>query len=134
MGWLKRTAPVAPLFLAIGAHMAMAQPPRVTLKADSGRANVVMSSGQELELQLAANPTTGYTWRLDLGEQTHLRLKSRRYQPFATGPNPPPGAGGTEYFVFEAVSAGTEHLQFAYRRGDAGQPVKTFDLDVAVGS
>lgn len=134
MGWLKRTAAIAQLVLVIGTPMATAQPSRVTLKADSGRANVVMSAGQELELQLSANPTTGYTWRFDPGEQTHLRFKSRHYQPFATSPRPQPGAGGTEYFVFEAVSVGTEHLQFAYRKGDAGQPARrTFDLNVAVG-
>jgi len=132
MGRLKWTAAVAQLFLAIGAHMAIAQSPRLTITGDSGRANLVVSSGQELELRLSANPTTGYTWQFDLGEHAHLDLKSRHYQAIASGAVPQLGAGGIQCFVFEAVSAGTEHLQFEYRRGDTGQPTRIFELNVIV--
>ena len=42
------------------------------------------------------------------------------------------GAGGIERFVFEAAAAGTERVHFEYRRGQTGEPGRTYDLTVTV--
>jgi inhibitor of cysteine peptidase len=114
--------------------MALAQSPSsaITIVDDgSGGASVEVPLGQEFELDLGANPTTGYTWRCDLASSGRVRLKSRYFQPSASGPLRV-GAGGTERFVFEAAAAGTERVHFEYRRGQTGEPGRTYDLTVTV--
>jgi predicted secreted protein len=115
--------------------MALAQSPQpaVTVVDDgSSGTGVEVPLGREFELDLGANPTTGYTWRCDLASSGRVRLKSRDFQPSASGPPLRVGAGGIERFVFEAAAAGTERVHFEYRRGQAGEPGRTYDLTVTV--
>ena len=115
--------------------MALAQSPysAITIVDDgSGGASVEVPLGEEFELDLQANPTTGYTWRCDLADPGRVRLKSRRFQPSAGGSPPRVGIGGTERFVFEAAAAGAERVHFEYRRGQTGEPARTYDLTVTV--
>jgi predicted secreted protein len=115
--------------------MALAQSPHpaVTVVDDgSGGASVEVPLGREFELDLGANPTTGYTWRCDLASSGRVRLKSRDFQPSASGPPLRVGAGGTERFVFEAAAAGTERVHFEYRRGQTTETARTYDLTVTV--
>ena len=119
------------LMESIGMTVAQSSPPAITVSDDgSGRGDAQLSPGQELELALAANPTTGYTWRFTLPERAPLRFKSRVYRPGTASPRP--GAGGTDLFLFEAVALGTEQLHFDYRRGPTGEPARTYDLRVTV--
>jgi predicted secreted protein len=118
--------------------MAPAQPSHTAITvADDGSASgsVQLPLGRELEVELGANPTTGYTWRLDADKAAPLlRLKSRRYQSGATaGSAPQYGAGGKDRFVFTAAGTGTAELRFEYRRGQAGEPARTFNLTVTIG-
>jgi predicted secreted protein len=124
---------VALVFLAGSIDMTPAQPtpPAITVTADgSPGGSVELPLGRELEVALGANPSTGYTWRFVAANPQLLRLKSRRFQPGTTAPRP--GAGGTDLFLFEAAAAGTEQLRFEYRRGQAGEPARTYDLRVTV--
>jgi predicted secreted protein len=105
------------LLMATGDQMALAQspPPAVTVTGNgSGGAQARVGVGQELDNRLSANPTTGYVWR---------------YRP-----DPPPllGLGGVQVFTFEATAAGTVALRFEYRKGEAGEPVRSFGLDITV--
>jgi inhibitor of cysteine peptidase len=113
---------------------AQASHPAVSV-ADDGTAggSVELPLGRELQVDLGANPTTGYTWRLDSVSSPRLRLKSRHYQPHAA-PDAPArlGAGGIDRFVFEATAPGLERLHFEYRRGAMGEPARTYDLTVNV--
>jgi predicted secreted protein len=117
-----------------GTHdMAPAQASQPAIRViDDGSAGgrVQLPLGRELEVELGANPSTGYTWRFNAGDPSPLRLRSRRFQPAATAPLP--GSGGKELFVFETAAPGTEQLHFEYRRGDAGQPARTYVLQVTV--
>ena len=124
---------IAQIALAGITEMAPAQASDPAIRVtDDGSAggSVQLPLGRELEVSLGANPSTGYTWRLDAGDTPGLRLKSRRFQPATTMPRP--GAGGTDLFVFEAAAPGTEQLHFEYRRGQAGEPARTYDLRVTI--
>ena len=98
----------------------------------SGGASVEVPPGREFELDLGSNPTTGYTWRCELARSGRVRLKSRRFESSASGTPPRIGVGGTERFVFEAAAVGTERVHFEYRRGQTGEPARTYDLTVTV--
>ncbi|SRR6266545_1888824 len=110
---------------------AHASDPAIRVMDDgSAGGSVELPLGRELEVELGANPTTGYTWQFTAGNPSPLRFKSRRYQPAAT--TPLPGSGGKDLFVFEAAAPGTDQLHFEYRRGPAGAPARTYDLRVTV--
>jgi predicted secreted protein len=115
--------------------MALAQSPHsgITVVDDgSGGASVEVPLGQEFELDLRANPTTGYTWRFDLADPGRVHFKSRRFEPSTSSPPLRVGAGGTEQFVFAAAAAGTERVHFEYRKGQTGEPGRIYDLTVTV--
>ena len=111
-----------------------ASPPAIKVLDDgSAGGSVQLPLGRELVVELGANPTTGYTWRLDLGNSPRLRLKSRQYRVSASPGTPVRlGAGGIDQFLFEATGPGTERLHFEYRRDPAGEPARTYDLTVNV--
>ena len=113
---------------------AQASHPSIRVTDDgSASGSAQLPLGRDLEVELAANPTTGYTWRLDTGNAPLLQLKSRRYQSSTLpGSEPRYGAGGKECFVFEAVSVGTAQMHFEYRRGSAGEPARIYDLTINV--
>ena len=126
---------IAQLILSMGSHMARSQSfsPAVTVRDDGATAaSVRVRLGADLEVELGANPTTGYTWRYDVADGARLRFKSRRFRPTAMGPQPPLGSGGIQLFVFEAVASGSERLHFEYRRGPGGKPARKYDLMVTV--
>jgi predicted secreted protein len=116
--------------------MAQAQASLPAVKVtDDGSAggSVQLPLGRDLEVELAANPTTGYTWRLDPGSAPLLQLKARRYESSAMPSSGPRyGAGGKDHFVFEAAGTGTAQLHFEYRRGPANEPARTYDLTVSI--
>jgi inhibitor of cysteine peptidase len=124
---------VALIFLAEGIDMTPAQPSSPAIRViDDGSAggSVELPLGRALEVELGANPSTGYTWRFAAGNPSLLRLKSRRFQPAATALLP--GSGGKDLFLFETTTPGTEQLHFEYRRGQTGEPARTYDLRVTV--
>jgi inhibitor of cysteine peptidase len=69
--------------------------------------------GQRFAVELAANPTTGYTWQLSAPPGDQVHLIDSDYAP--TGPQQP-GSGGMQRFTFEAVATGSTSLAFAYVR------------------
>jgi len=113
---------------------AQASPPAIKVLDDgSAGGSVKLPLGRELEVELGANPTTGYTWRLDAGNSPRLQFKSRQYLPGAPlGAPGGLGSGGIDRFLFEATGAGTERVHFEYRRGSASEPALTYDLTVTV--
>src|SRR3954453_12179776 len=101
---------LALLLTATGGHMAPAQSPLpvVTVAEDgSGVAGAQVRVGQELDVRIGANPTTGYIWRYQPDPPPLVRLLSRRFEPSAAHTPPLPGAGGVQVFAFEATAAGT---------------------------
>jgi predicted secreted protein len=73
---------------------------------------------ESFAVELAGNPTTGYTWQPDRTEPA-LALIGQEFHPEAPGM----GAGGREIFHFHALKPGQAELAFAYRRPWGG-PVR----------
>ncbi|MCU0308037.1 MAG: protease inhibitor I42 family protein [Thermoleophilia bacterium] len=68
--------------------------------------------GGILTVQLEANPTTGYEWKVD-AVPAGLRLVSQTYRPDRPVRV---GSGGTTSFRFRGVEPGVYRLAFTYRR------------------
>jgi inhibitor of cysteine peptidase len=93
---------------------------------------IQVSVGQTLQVRLASNPTTGYSWNV---QQTppELELEHSAYTADAQGKNLP-GSGGYQTIEFAAKFAGTPELKLEYRRPwekDVA-PAKTFSVTVTV--
>ena len=79
--------------------------------ADSG-AEVSLDVGDQLDVELEANPTTGYSW--ELGPLPDgLQLVSSDFQEPGGSLV---GASGTQLFVFDVVGPGSGILRFEYVR------------------
>jgi inhibitor of cysteine peptidase len=76
---------------------------------------VSVKLGGELEVQLPANHTTGYSWILAPVAEPVLTSQGKAAYAESRGEGKV-GAGGVETWQFKAVKAGTEGLQFEYRR------------------
>jgi predicted secreted protein len=107
-------------------------PPRITVQETAGQ--VTLAVGQELEVQLEANVTTGYRWELvppvpeivmvlDPGTYSGPRDSQARA-----------GAGGSTLFVFRAVRPGKGVLELVYRRPweSAVAPARTTRVEIEV--
>lgn len=78
---------------------------------------VTARAGDEIELALAANATTGYRWVV--GDDGPLAAPTERY---VVTPGGGIGSGGTQYFLWSNVPAGTFPVRLDH--GRAGQPVE----------
>jgi inhibitor of cysteine peptidase len=67
--------------------------------------------GQTFALELAGNPSTGYTWQAS-AESEHLQLLSQEFEPGGQGV----GAGGHEVLRFCALAEGETVINCHYRR------------------
>lgn len=94
-----------------------------------------LTRDQVLCITLESNPTTGYSWQVAEIDKAILRqVGDAEYKSSASGNPPVVGAGGTETFRFETVSAGNTTLKLVYRRPwekDA-PPLKTYTVQIAV--
>jgi inhibitor of cysteine peptidase len=92
---------------------------------------VVLGKEQTLVVTLEANPTTGYTWEVAKIDDSILYLMGEaQFVP----QSPDVGAGGTQTFRFQAMSAGRTNLSLVYHRPWEPEeaPLKTFSLSVLV--
>ena len=78
--------------------------------ADPGAA-IQAAAGDRFAIELAGNPTTGYTWQVHV-DSRHLELLGREYQPGGIAA----GAGGVEVFLFRAIAPGETEIDCDYRR------------------
>jgi inhibitor of cysteine peptidase len=116
----------------------------VTLGAcgsDGGGAGVVLDQtdvgtevsvevGEQFEVRLESNPTTGYAWQV-VEQPDAVTLVSSEYEAPDTSLV---GAGGVEAFVFEGASAGSGELRLEYLRSFEKPPVpaETAEFQVQV--
>jgi inhibitor of cysteine peptidase len=91
---------------------------------------ITVGVGEEFEVRLESNPTTGYAWQVvELPDA--ISEVSRDYEAPDTSLV---GAGGVEVFVFEGVAEGSGELRLEYVRSfdDPPVPAETADFQVTV--
>ena len=98
-------------------------------ETSNGR-DVDLARGQEFELSLPENPTTGFCWTLGSSGDPVCALLSQSFVP----PTGPPGAGGRHRWRFQAMQPGEVDVRLSYQRpwGATGTPARTFSLKVKV--
>lgn len=104
-----------------------------TLTEDDQGKTITVHPGDQVVINLAENPTTGFQWAYDPVDNALLALDSS-----ASGYTPSPGGaiggGGKHVWTFDAKGPGTVHLQFKLWRsweGDASI-IKRFGVAIQI--
>jgi inhibitor of cysteine peptidase len=76
-----------------------------------------VTAGQDFNISLQSNPTTGYQWQLDgpLDEKV-VKYVSKEYKADQSGGTENVGAGGVEIWTFKAVGKGGADIKMKYVR------------------
>lgn len=98
---------------------------------DSGK-TITLAVGEQIQVTLESNPTTGYQWELDEIDLSVIKQQGEvSYK--ATHNVYVVGSGGDETFIFEAVGAGETTLTLIYHQPwEEAEPVDTFFITVVV--
>ena len=108
-------------------------PAKVT-EADNGK-TITIKVGDDLQVLLGGNPTTGYGWTTSLSDADKAILQQQGDPLYAqqSADSTLVGSGGTFTFTFKAAAAGQVTLKFGYARPwESGQPLQTFSVTVIV--
>ena len=91
--------------------------------------SINIEQGDALGVQLAGNPSTGYSWAVTAIDQTKLRQAANPdYQPLSGQT----GAGGNYTFRFQTYGQGPTTLKLDYLPSGGGTPGKSFQITVNV--
>lgn len=99
-------------------------------EADAGR-SIELRAGDRLEVALAGNPTTGYSWAVTAKDPAVLsQVGEPAFKPDSTLI----GSGGTVTTGFQAQGEGRTVLRLAYQRSwEKDVPaIKTFEVTIVV--
>ncbi len=96
---------------------------------DSGK-TVEIHVGDELEVTLPGNPTTGYVWEVSSLDSSILMLGKAEF----IANDKSIGSGGMEIIKFHAIAAGTSSVRLIYHRSFELNipPLKTFEVTVII--
>jgi inhibitor of cysteine peptidase len=72
-----------------------------------------VSVSDTIIITLKENPTTGYRWKLDHGNEEIIKMEDSKYS--MTSANGI-GGGGTRTFTFKALSLGKTNVQLSLKR------------------
>jgi inhibitor of cysteine peptidase len=102
--------------------------------ADNGK-TVSAKVGDQVEVILAGNPTTGYAWTVTMTDADKAVLEQQGdgvYTATSTDSSVV-GSGGTYTFTFKAIAKGTANPKFDYARSfESNPPAQTFTATVNV--
>ena len=103
----------------------------IELAAEDDGAEVRVDVGDEIEIALEGNPTTGYTWAVADAAGGIVELKGEIK---FTAQSDLVGAGGMQELEFEAVREGTGELRLIYHRPfeQGVEPLEEFTVTVVV--
>jgi inhibitor of cysteine peptidase len=108
------------------------QPKTHTLDEKNNGGSLEMAAGDQLEIRLVGNPTTGYEWMLKAVDESVLKpLGEPEYQSESNLI----GGGGRYTFQLTALAAGDTQLELVYRRSfepETEKPADQFSLTVKV--
>jgi inhibitor of cysteine peptidase len=103
-------------------------PTRIIREANRGE-TVELRAGETVEVRLVENPTTGFRWTVEGGDERIVSLVASVYSP---GPTSAPGAGGERVFTFEGKRPGVSRLRLRLWRPWEGKVSEEFELTVEV--
>jgi inhibitor of cysteine peptidase len=108
-------------------------PGAATANGTSARAPIRAAPGQEFEIDLEANHTTGYSW--SLAQPPDPSVVQVLGSDYTTIGSPIPGGGGIEQWSFRAVAPGTARIELEYKRPfETGvPPAQRVTYEVIVG-
>jgi predicted secreted protein len=100
------------------------------LQVDESRngAEFDLAPGEEIEVTLSENPTTGYRWHLQPATEGGLAPDEDAYEPFGAAP----GAMGRRRWRFRAPQEGVVRLQWDHRRSWERAATKSFTITIRV--
>ncbi len=95
-------------------HMPRRQ--QVITESDDGK-NISLKNGETFYLRLKENPTTGYSWELNLSQGLN-NVSDNYYPPESSNDNKQPlvGAGGVHVWELKAVTEGSQQVKGIYKR------------------
>lgn len=96
---------------------------------DAGK-TVEISVGDELEIAVPGNPTTGYVWEVSSHDANVLKLTNAGFY----ADNMAIGAGGVEIIKFHAIAEGKSELKLIFHRPFEHNmpPLKTFEATISI--
>ncbi|MGA1824566.1 MAG: beta-propeller domain-containing protein [bacterium] len=103
---------------------------RIVLDESYNNKTVYMRKDSTIAIELAANPSTGYSWSAEW-DKSKLSLDSYKYISPAI---PLVGAAGKDTWIFKALALGTTSLSFKYRRPweTNVQPLRTVNFTIVI--
>lgn len=113
------------LVILLGCH-GHSKPEHVMhLGPGADKTSVAAAVGDQLELALPANPTTGYSWAIAACDPAVLKLDSENYAQHGQAI----GGGGETTWRFTVIAPGTTTLRLEYRRPwEKVAPAQTFEV------
>ncbi|HKY46786.1 MAG TPA: protease inhibitor I42 family protein [Acidimicrobiia bacterium] len=117
---------VGPLMLVLLGACSTAR----TLNLDDDGMRIDLKEGEEVELVLPGNPTTGYTWVVTEAPSILEQVAETEF----VAESDLIGAGGEFHFRFRAIGPGTAPLVLVYERPfEEVEPLDAFEVEVTVG-
>jgi predicted secreted protein len=96
-----------------------------------GTPTIVTAQGEQVVIELASNPTTGFSWALS--GQPDPMVVTLMANDYAPSPSPTLGASGHQRWTFRAVGLGSTTIRFAHgRTWQQTPPDKTATFTVIV--
>lgn len=110
------------------------QPDDVQLTDANNGGQVTVKAGQTINLQLEANPSTGFGWEVNQVDTTLLVQEGDKTYAAASQNEPVAGGGGWENFHFTVQQKGETTLKLIYHRSwEKGvEPAKTFEVKIKI--
>lgn len=118
--------------LPAGCAAAGGQPKILPVDEKNNGGSVEMAVGDQLEVRLVGNPTTGYEWMVKAVDESRLKLLG---EPEYKSESNLIGGGGRYTFRLEALAAGESQIDLVYRRSfepETEKPADEFTLTVKV--
>jgi inhibitor of cysteine peptidase len=106
--------------------------PALELNEQDHRRNVESSVGQEIDVQLRENPSTGFRWRIDQPGKPVCSLLHEAFAPDGGKPGQP----GVHVWRFKVVSEGAASIELAYCRSWESKvsAARTFSFHISAGA
>jgi inhibitor of cysteine peptidase len=92
----------------------------VDMDGNNTTESISLKLGEELNISLESNPTTGYMWNATF-DQSKIEQVNYNYEPASPGLT---GSGGIETFTFKAVASGETELVMRYKRAWEEEAIK----------